>query len=466
MKKIRIIGFLFFITFFSPFTHCISQNKNPIGLSNIQPPSLEVENKIIEGEQRSAQARINFHENPLTTNYNIVYDQCYWNVDPAVKFISGHINTYFIPANNLTSITLDMSDSLVADSVLYQNQKTTFSHSGNMLTINFPSSLNSGTEYNADIYYHGIPPGDTSGFGSFGQKKHGPDSTYTIWTLSEPNGASEWWPCKNSLTDKIDSIDIFVTTPSQYKDASNGLLVSSNISSGFTTYHWKHRYPIATYLVAIDVAKFSVCSDKAIFKTDTLQILNYLWTEDSAGDHGAIQSMIPGLLLFDSLFEIYPFQKEKYGHAKFGWGGGMEHQTMSYAGNFYFELLVHECAHQWFDDKVTCGSWEDIFLNEGFAVYLTDLCYEYLQNGYWWSIWKNNLLGSITSQPDGAIWVSDTSSVKRTFDQRLTYQKAGYFLHQLRYQVGDSGFFAGVKNYLNDPLLSYNFAQTSDLRSE
>ena len=147
-----------------------------------------------------------------------------------------------------------------------------------------------------------------------------------------------------------------------------------------------------------------------------------------------------------------------------GWGGGMEHQTMTYAGNFYFELLVHECAHQWFGDKVTCGSW-GIFLNEGFAVYLTDLCYEYLFNGFYWPTWKDDNLKTITSQPDGSIWVNDTASVNRIFDSRLTYAKAGYFLHQLRYEVGDQGFFKGVRNYLDDPLLSYNFARASDLKT-
>ncbi|HEY4800899.1 MAG TPA: M1 family aminopeptidase, partial [Bacteroidia bacterium] len=298
-----------------------------------------------------------------------------------------------------------------------------------------------------------------------GQIKHGADSSFAIWTLSQPYGASEWWPCKNSLTDKIDSIDIHVTTPSKYHDGSNGKLISESISGGYRTCHWKHRYPIATYLVSLNVAEFSIFSDTAIFTGDTLPILNYIWKEDSATAHNSIKSFIPAMLLYDSLFEIYPFNKEKYGHAEMGWGGGMEHQTMTYAGNFGFELLVHECAHQWFGDKITCGSWEDIFLNEGFAVYLTDLCYEYMFNGYYWPFWKSNNLKDITSKPDGSIWVNDTTSVNRIFDSRLTYEKGGYFLHQLRYQVGDSAFFAGVKNYLKDNLLSYNFARWTDLKS-
>src|ERR1051326_6911823 len=219
MKKNILVALFFF-----PFIFSFSQN--------LLQPSAEARKLIIEGEKKSAQMRMNYQENPLSSNYDIVYDQCYWNIDPAVRYISGHVNTYFIPKVNTSSIILDLSDSLTADSVLFQNTQTTFSHSGNLLTINFPSTLNSGTEYNADIFYHGIPMNDTSGFGSFGQLKHGSasDSSFALWTLSEPYGASQWWPCKNSLTDKIDSIDISVTTPSQYRDGSNGILVSENSS--------------------------------------------------------------------------------------------------------------------------------------------------------------------------------------------------------------------------------------------
>ncbi len=418
--------------------------------------------KIAASEMQTAQGFLNFHEDIATTNYNIVYDKCFWNIDPAVKFISGHVQTYFIPLNTgMTSIVLDLTDSLTVDSIMYNNQQTTFTHADSQIVINFPSALTIGEEYNVDVYYHGVP--ETVGFGSFVQQKHGPDSIPTIWTLSEPYGASDWWPCKNSLTDKIDSIDIYVTTPSKYSDASNGLLVSHDSSGGYTTWHWQHRYPIATYLVAIDVTTFSVYSNQVIFRGDTLNVLNYVWREDSAVAAGETPTIISVMHIYDSLYELYPFSKEKYGHAQFGWGGGMEHQTMSYMHDFEFELMVHECAHQWFGDKVTCGSWQDIFLNEGFAVYSTDICYEELSPDKWWLVWKNEKLASITSQPDGSVWVDDTTSVARIFNGRLTYDKGGYLLHQLRYQIGDSAFFGGLHSYLDDPKLAYGFARVSDL---
>ena len=80
--------------------------------------------------------------------------------------------------------------------------------------------------------------------------------------------------------------------------------------------------------------------------------------------------------LFESLLEPYPFRNEKYGHAQFGWGGGMEHTTVSSMGSFGRDLIAHEMAHQWFGDKITCGTWKDIWLNEGLTEYMSGLVYE------------------------------------------------------------------------------------------
>ena len=86
---------------------------------------------------------------------------------------------------------------------------------------------------------------------------------------------------------------------------------------------------------------------------------------------------------FEATFTPYPFRNEKYGHAQFGWGGGMEHTTVSFmtarvSGAYSRSLIAHEMAHQWFGDKITCGSWRDIWLNEGFATYLASLVIENL----------------------------------------------------------------------------------------
>lgn len=428
-----------------------------------QYPFSGVLEKIAADEQQAARNLFRLERFTDTSGINIIQQQCYWNINPEVRYISGHVNTFFIPLKTgLNTITLDLSDSLTVDSVVYKNSVTSFTHSANVLQIHFPEPLTKGSIFNADIHYHGEP--DNSGFGSFVTSKHGADSTAALWTLSEPFGASDWFPCKNSLTDKIDSLDIIVTTPEAYQCAANGTLDSTVTEHNQTTYYWKHRYPVAAYLVGIAVTKYFVYTDRIILGDDTIKVMNFVWHEDSANARKYIPDLYPAMAIFDSLFSDYPFKKEKYGHAQFGWGGGMEHQTISFVANYDFELLAHECAHQWFGDKITCNSWSDIFLNEGFAVFCTGLCYENLFDGKWWYPWRRQNIDKVTSEPGGSVWVGDTTSVNKIFNYRTTYIKGGMILHQLRHQIGDKAFFKGVKNYITDLSLSYNFADIDDLK--
>ena len=174
-----------------------------------------------------------------------------------------------------------------------------------------------------------------------------------------------------------------------------------------------------------------------------------------------LKLQLPKILLsiYSSLFIPYPFADEKYGHAQFAWGGGMEHQTMSFMGGFSVGLIAHELAHQWFGDYITCGSWGDIWLNEGFATYLTGLIYEEYYN-YFFPTWLNALHNVIISEPDGSVYVDDVSSVDRIFDSRLSYYKGAFVLHMLRGQLGDDKFFEGLYSYATDPRVINGFATT------
>jgi aminopeptidase N len=271
----------------------------------------------------------------------------------------------------------------------------------------------------------------------------------------------EWWPCKQSLADKIDSIDVIVTTPEIYRTASNGILVLDNVKAGFRTMQWKHRSPIATYLVAVAVTNYAMYSDWCNLDDGRkIEILNYVYPENLEKAKKETPVTIEFIGLFNRLFGEYPFADEKYGHAQFGWGGGMEHQTMSFMSDFNYELVAHELAHQWFGDYITCGSWSDIWLNEGFATYLAGLVYENQQNGYWWTTWKKLNVNRIVSQPGGSVYVKDTTNVNTIFSSRLSYSKGAYLLHMLRLILGDDAFFKGMRNYFNDPQIANGFALT------
>jgi aminopeptidase N len=221
---------------------------------------------------------------------------------------------------------------------------------------------------------------------------------------------------------------------------------------------------LCPYLIAVAVTNYEVYSDYAYPGGVPVEILNYVYPEDKADIMPRTAQTVPVMELFSQLFTEYPFITEKYGHAQFGWGGGMEHQTMSFMGRFDYEIIAHELAHQWFGNMITLNSWKDIWLNEGFATYLAGMSYEHMFDGYYWPFWKSQNISYVTSEPGGSVYVDDTTSVGRIFNSRLSYSKGALLLHMLRWVCGEEAFFGGVRNYLNDPALRYGFAGTADLK--
>jgi aminopeptidase N len=252
----------------------------------------------------------------------------------------------------------------------------------------------------------------------------------------------------------------------KYHAGAAGILVSETPISGTDEkmIHWRHRYPIANYLIGVAITNYAVINEIALLHSgDSVKIINYIYPEDSAIYAANPPVAIPFLQLYSDYFGDYPFKEEKYGHAQFNWGGGMEHQTMSFVyGLEYYELVAHELAHQWFGNKVTCGSWQDIWLNEGFATYLSGLCYEQLAPQYW-TLFKQGRQASAFTDSTGSVFCEDTSDVSRIFSGSLTYSKGAYLLHMLRWKLGDEIFFKGVYEYINDTTLCYGFARTDDL---
>jgi len=419
---------------------------------------------LIAGERKAAESRLGFLSSSNTDNYDVNYYRLKFTVNPAVKYISGSVTVRFKALESMNSIVFDLYHTMTVDSVRHANTWTSFTLNGNdELTIDLQSTLSAGQTDSVRIYYQGDPT--SSGFGSFAQQMH--NGTPVIWTLSEPYGARDWWPCKQSLTDKADSIDVYITAPKKYSAVSNGALRSQIINDTLKTTHWQHRYPIPAYLIAIAVTNYAKFTYMAGSGPNTFPIINYVYPEDSATAYTQIAQTVPIMDFYESTFETYPFYKEKYGHCQMGWGGGMEHTTISFMGSFGRQLIAHELGHQWFGDKITCGSWRDIWLNEGFATYLAALVIEDFDGQTAFKNWRSSMVSSITSSTSGSVYVpaSDTLNINRVFNTRLTYNKGSMVLHMLRKKLGDSNFFSGMQSYLDDPDLAYGFAKTPDFQA-
>ncbi|WP_158839954.1 M1 family aminopeptidase [Polaribacter sp. L3A8] len=420
--------------------------------------------KIAEIEAKSAATKIQFKANPNTSNYNITYHKLEFTVDPAIADIAGKVTTTFTALENLTTVTFDLDDNMTVTSVTQNNNSVSFSQNSNdELVITLLNTISKGDSASVLIAYHGTPI--SKGFDSFEASTHGENATPILWTLSEPYGALDWWPCKQDLNDKIDTIDVYITAPEQYVSVSNGLEQGTTTSLGLKTTHFKHQYPIPAYLIAIAVTNYTTYSHQVSHKDNNFPIVNYVYPENIAYAQSNTGVTVDIMNNFIDLFGDYPYKDEKYGHAQFAWGGGMEHTTISFMGNFDRGLIAHELAHQWFGNKVTCGSWKDIWLNEGFATYLSGLTIEHLDGDASFKNWRNATINTVTTSTTGAVYLSDidTTNVSRIFDSRLTYNKSAMVLHMLRKKLGDTNFFKGVKNYITDPNLAYGYAKTPDL---
>jgi aminopeptidase N len=353
----------------------------------------------------------------------------------------------------------DLAENMDVDSVWFESVSLSFFRSGNKLTVLVPGSANDTIQLH--IAYHGLPI--EGGFGSYtvGEHSDGP----VLWTLSQPYGAQNWWPCKNDLAHKVDSIELNIVVPNGFVAVSSGTQTVLTLNGDRTLYRYVHRYPIPVYLVSMAIAPYVKLEETLDVCGQELPFINYVLPSDAQLVYQQTRDMAQHFEALCSKFGPYPYANEHYGHVQMLWGGGMEHPTMSFMGSWNFEIRAHELAHMWFGNMVTCASWREIWLNEGFATYLTGLVYEALSPTYYWPLWRESLMEKSTQSPGGTIWVDDTSSVNRIFSSELSYRRAAAFIHTLRNLMGDTAFFLGLNHYLYAPDIQWSFSGTEQLKS-
>ncbi len=408
---------------------------------------------------------IAYNTNPNTLNYDLQYQRMDVSLNPSVYMISGSVTSHFKPNQSMSNIYFDLSNALTVSQVTYHNQSLPFQQlTTKEVKIDFPNALPANVLDSLTIQYSGTPPTANNAF-STGSQGGSP----ILSTLSEPYGAQDWFPTKQSMNDKIEQFDFKITTPSQYNVAANGLLMSETIlPPGQKLTFWRTMYPTAAYLIALSITNYVKITDT--MGTPPFPFINYVYpsTANNTTSMANINWTKQIMNTFETYFGPYPFRNEKYGHMEFEYGGGMEHQTMSSMGGWDKGLIAHELAHQWFGDKVTCGAWNDIWLNEGFATFGAHLANEKLLMTN--TEFMNFLLSEknyITSLPDGSVYVADANlnNINAIFNGRLSYSKGGYVVRMMKWVLGETAFYQALKDYHARPALAYNYVRTVDLKN-
>ena len=402
---------------------------------------------------------------PGDENYDVKYYKLDIAADYNTQTISGNVTCKAkMIQNGISQIYYDLTSPLTVDSVLLNGAPTKFSRGTNTLFIELNSNFNIGDQFTTIVYYHGTP--NSSGLGSFTFGTTPVNNNPTIYTLSEPYGAMDWWPCKDTPADKADSADIWITVADNFFAASNGTLESiANNGNSTRTFKWKVGYPIAHYLLSLAIADYYQYVNYYNYThTDSMPITNYIYPESWNSTTQYNLDLVPKMIkVFADHFGEYPFIKEKYGHAQFGWGGGMEHQTLTSLSQYNETLISHELAHMWYGDAITCKDWQNIWLNEGFATYGQGVWIESQQGKSGYDNFINTEMNSAKLSV-GSIWVQDISTVWEIFNSNRSYAKGAVVLHMLRGIVGDSTFYDILRAYTKDPTLAYNVATTEDFQ--
>jgi aminopeptidase N len=364
---------------------------------------------------------------------------------------------------------------LVCDSVKLEGRNQNFYQENGYLKIQLDRSLMPNEEVDLVVYYH--RESNASNLGFYFYRRSGNTLHNIAYTCTEPYDSKYWFACFDEPWEKAENGLFFaITCPDSYFACANGILDSVKESNNFKTYYWSHNYPIAPYLIHFACSRYATFSHWYHHSpNDSLEIKYFIWPEDSIRAINSFRN-VPLMLSFFSdtnLYGRFPF--EKYGMDAvypFMWGG-MEHQTMTTIHRSWVTSgseggIAHELSHQWWGDMVTCFTFADIWLNEGFATY-SDALYSGFVNGI-------NYFKNLMNQRAQYYFQEDATyrrplynpPLEHLFDYGHTYCKGSWILHMLRYLMGDTSFtqrgifFRSLRVYRDS--FAYKNANTEDLK--
>lgn len=409
------------------------------------------ESRLAAQQERSFSVPLRLNDNPLLESYDVKYYGLDVELDNNSDHIYGSAEILVeVAENSFSSLVVELFRTLEVDRVLVDGAEVPFSHEGDELYMELSSPRDSGTLLSAEVFY-----GGETGEGLQWEMddEWGPMVTYT---LSEPFYAKDWFPCKEDLTDKADSVHVFITTDYGLKGISNGIHTGTTyFPDGKVQYQWKSNYPIAFYLISLAVADYQEYNLEVQPDgfNEPIFIQNFLY--DKPGCREAymeqIQATLPIMRIYCDRFGPYPFREEKYGHYLWPWGGGMEHQTLTGMGHFEFYLIAHELGHSWFGDYVTCATWQDIWINEGFATFAGYMATEVLGPEFADGEREYRFAQALL-EPEGSVYVSEEEAENdaRIFSGNLSYNKGMALLCMIRFELQDNDlFYLTLRNFLD-----------------
>lgn len=378
------------------------------------------------------------------------------DIDPGARTVDGAVAMVFASHRaGLRDITCDLRTTLTVASVDHTSGSLPFTHAGDTLTVTLPAALAEGQVDSFTVRYFGQPRLPALNRGLMFRDRvpdiNRPQETVPlVASMSQPAYGQSWWPCKDKPGDKF-MVSMALTVPDTLVAVSNGTLLAVDAAGeGRQTWRWREAYPIASYLVSVAVANYTLLQSECLTTGGTaVPLRNWVFPEDVADATVEFAPLCQMMDLAETLFGPYPFAGEKYGHAEFIWPGAMEHQTVTSIGSAALDgdgsgawLVMHELGHQWFGDSLTPATWADIWLNEGFATYSEALWTEHSEG-------EAAYFGFMADARNEAEWelqgpVYDPVPV---FPGRVIYDKGAWILHMLRGRLGDAAFFDLVREW-------------------
>lgn len=413
---------------------------------------------------------------PQPTPGQLTYDVVHYTVDiainPTARVVQGSVTMRVTPvAGPIDAFEIDADDALVVSGARRAAGDTLeWMRSPGIVTVSIPELAAAGDTVTIEILYSGSPAGAVEPGLFFSNASGYP----LIYSLSEPWGARGWWPCKDYPDDKA-TFDLYFSVPTPLFATSNGTYLGytdeTRWSAPYRRYHWRESHPMAPYLASVTAAYYTRLDDRFVYAPgETLAVTHYVYPSLVSKATTDFSITVPALQFFSDTFGLYPFIGEKYGVALCPIGGGMEHQTLTSYGaslvtgtHYYDWVFVHEMAHQWFGDLITCKDWTHIWLNEGFASYSEALWFEHLQG-------PAKLRAYMESEDHPERWNGpvlrdpDNTDPWYYFDN-VVYDKGSWVLHMLRHVVGDRSFFLILKDYCADPRYRFAAAETNDFKA-